>query len=191
MTAERMRNLLTVAQFSFFKGPHILASVVNEVLKHNPDTCFTWVCASKHHHQARALFDSSIQARITLLPSIPQEALMEVYDRHGIFLFTSLAEGGAKASLEALARGLCVVASNTSGMKDYMTSGVNGLLAPVGDVNAFAEKTGLLLNDLDRSKHLAAAARASSLRYTWQRCAQASVSFYETLLERKGILFAA
>ena len=182
---ERLRGMLHVAQLAPFKGPHILARVVNETLARHRDLTFTWVCSASHHDRARALFTPRVVGRVRLLDWMPQDDLIAVYDRHGIFLFPSLAEGAAKASLEAMSRGLCVVASNNSGMKDYITHEESGLLAPAGDVRAFVAHVDRLLDEKELSCRLSEGARAAAGSYSWKRCAEKATEFYEELLARK------
>ena len=68
-----------------------------------------------------------------------QSDLLRVYDEHGIFLFPSFFEGFGKAFLEAMSRGLVVVASNNGGMKDVIKDGESGFLAKTGDWRQMAD----------------------------------------------------
>ena len=111
-----------------------------------------------------------------------QDALLDVYDAHGIFLFPSFYEGAGKASLEAMARGLCTIATETSGMLDYVRDGENGFLVPAGDAEGFAERTRRLLASLPLAEDMSANARATAVPYTWRRCAEGATKFYEHLM---------
>ena len=64
--------------------------------------------------------------------------LVQVYDRHGVFLFPSFFEGFGKAFLEAMSRGLVVIASDVGGMHDLIRDGENGFLVAPGDAAALA-----------------------------------------------------
>ena len=46
------------------------------------------------------------------------------------FLYSSLFEGFGKVALEAMARGLCVIASDVGSMRDVIHSGQDGVLIP-------------------------------------------------------------
>ena len=188
LTANRLRQLLHVGQFAFFKGIHVLVRIVNKLLVEEPSLTFTWVCSSRNHPQVRALIEPRLQSRITLLEHQTQEELKRVYDQHGVFLFPSLFEGFGKAPLEAMARGLCVVASDEGGMHDYIEDGLNGHRIPVGDVDAFVQVVRSLIGNLDQCRELSARARKTAERYCWRRCATEAVQFYKELLTSKCVI---
>lgn len=185
MTAARLTRLLYVGQLAFFKAPILLAEAVTQVLQRRQDATFTWVCSSDHHAAARALFPADLQSRIVLESWQPQAELRERLDRSGIFLFPSFFEGFGKAPLEAMARGLCVVASQVGGMRDYIRSGENGLLVPVGASDTMATAALQLMQDLPLAQRLSQAALKTARLHHWQRCAADAAAFYHQLLERK------
>jgi glycosyltransferase involved in cell wall biosynthesis len=60
---------------------------------------------------------------------------------------TSLYEAHATIPLEAMASGRPIVASDVDGVRDSIQNGVNGFLVPPGDIEEFARKLLLLIND--------------------------------------------
>ena len=65
-----------------------------------------------------------------------------------IFGFTSIIEGYPNALIEGMANGLAPVSFNcVAGPSDIINEGENGFLIPVGDVNLFAEKLQLLIDN--------------------------------------------
>jgi len=134
---RRRKRILYVGQFSFIKGPHILAQTIDALLAKHSEFTVTWVCSARHHAEAASLVPNRVHPRVSFMDWLPQNDLRRVYDDHGIFLFPSFFEGAAKAVLEAMARGLCVVAADTGGMRDYIEHGEDGFLVPVGDVRGF------------------------------------------------------
>ena len=69
-------------------------------------------------------------------------------------------EGMPNALLEAGAWGLPAVATPVPGVDDVLLEGRTGLLAPIGDAQALAERTVELLRDPARARQMGAAARA-------------------------------
>ncbi len=61
----------------------------------------------------------------------------------------SLSEGLPLAAIEALKHGLAIVASDIPGLRDVLANGVNGLVFPVRDIAALAQKLGALLASPD------------------------------------------
>lgn len=181
LTPWRLRRLLYVGQFSFFKAPFVLGQAVSDVLTSVPDATFTWVCAGRHHAEARALIEPRVRERVEFLDWMPQEELRLVYDRHGIFLFPSLFEGFGKALFEAMGRGLAVVAANNSAARDLILDNVNGLSVPTGDAKAMADAIRTLLADPFRAEMIGTRAALDASKLTWDRYACHVGRFFEYL----------
>ena len=182
LTRERLAKLLYVGQFAFVKAPMIVAAAVEQVLSRVPGARMTWVCDARHHADVRALFTQrTVLDRVTLRDWLPQSELMHLYDEHGLFIFPSFFEGFGKAPVEAMSRGMAVVASATGGMLDTITTGVDGVLIPVGDADATAQAALALLSQPEAAARLAAAARNHACQLTWERTARECAAFYERL----------
>ncbi len=184
-TAERQRKLLYVGQYAFFKAPMMLARTVTAVLEQRPDVTMTWVCGASHHAEVRALLPESIQSRVTLCDWMPQDDLIRIFDQHGMFLFPSFFEGFGKAPLEAMSRGLCVLATRTGGMRDFIEDGRTGRLVAIGQPQDMAAAALRWLDDLDACRRLSDQARQAAIRHRWDDCANELVGHYRRWLARK------
>jgi glycosyltransferase involved in cell wall biosynthesis len=78
-----------------------------------------------------------------------QENLGTIYNKMDIFVLTSLHEGTANAVVEAMAKGLPIIAFNVSSMPEMVFNGENGFLVPLGDIQAMKEKLIYLANNPD------------------------------------------
>ncbi|MBV8545124.1 MAG: glycosyltransferase family 4 protein [Acidobacteria bacterium] len=182
MAPERLVRVLHVAQFAFFKAPMITAEAMNRLAAADPNLRFTWVCDRSSEAAIRALLRAETNEQMTVVPWTTQDALRDIYDAHGIFLFPSFFEGFGKAFLEAMSRGLCVVASDVGGMHDVIESGKNGMLVPPGDANALADEALAIVRDPARSAIISAAAAQTARAYTWERVARETAAFYQSRL---------
>jgi glycosyltransferase involved in cell wall biosynthesis len=108
--------------------------------------------------------------------------LRDVYDAHGIFLCPSFFEGFGKVFLEAMSRGLCVVASDVGGMHDVITSGTDGVVVPPGDANAIADSVQAIVCNPARASAMSVAAAVTARQYSWERVARELAAFYERRL---------
>jgi glycosyltransferase involved in cell wall biosynthesis len=185
MTDDRLRRILYVGQYAFFKAPMVVAAAMTRLARNDAGRRLTWVCSRAHHDDVRALLGEDVRDRVTLLDWMPTERLIDVYDRHGIFLFGSFYEGFGKVVLEAMSRGLCVVASDIGGAHDVIASGRNGLLVPAGDAEAMASAAESLLADPAIAMTMSQEAARDARSYTWERVARETAAFYETLLARR------
>ena len=177
----RWSRLLHVSQLSANKGPAVMHEVANEVLTACPGVTMTWVCPESMHGQIRRDLSPGVVQRVELKPWVSRDTLMNLYDGHGIFLFPTLAEGAAKVVMEAMARGMCVVSSSTSGPRDYIRDGENGALVPVGDASAMSRTAVDLLRNEDRCRRMGGEARKTATRFRWVNCARSMVDFYREL----------
>lgn len=79
--------------------------------------------------------------------------------RARLFVLPSLSEGISLTLLEAMARGLPVVATNVGGNPEVVDAGATGLLVPPGDAKALAESIVELLTDMARCQRMGATGR--------------------------------
>ena len=107
------------------------------------------------------------------------EDLATHYASADVFLFPSLTETYGNVTIEALASGLAVVAFDYAAAAETIRHGDNGLLAPMGDTDAFATRAASAVSDLARASAMGSRARESALKLSWDLV----VRQLETLLE--------
>ena len=74
--------------------------------------------------------------------------------------------------LEAAAAGLAPVCTATCGMKDFIRSGENGLLAEVGDVAGLGDAVSRLVRNRNLTAQLGVQAQRDAREYTWNRSSE-------------------
>lgn len=185
MDGARLQRMLCVAQYAFFKGPQLLAKAVTAVLQANPQASFTWVCSKAHHPEARRLFPEAVQNRVQLVDWMAQEALIDLYDSHGVFMMHSLYEGFGKAHAEAMVRGLVLVSSAAGMVQDLVRNGENGFSVEVGDCDGMAQAALAAMGSIEMATRISIAAGETGATLSWDACARQAVAFYQQLLEKK------
>lgn len=96
---------------------------------------------------------SGVAERVTLVGRVERSELAQEFTRSDIYLQTSPADSFGISTLEARSAGLAVVGLGSSGVSDFITDGVDGLLAD--DDADLARQLGVLLRDeplLERMK---------------------------------------
>lgn len=91
-----------------------------------------------------------------------QLRFVEVLQGARAFLLPSATESFGLAALEALSCGVPVVATRTGGLPEVVTDGVDGVLLPVGEIDAMAAATLRLVEDDALWGRMSAAARATA-----------------------------
>jgi glycosyltransferase involved in cell wall biosynthesis len=84
--------------------------------------------------------------------------------------------------LEAFASGMPVVSTEAGGVPAILTHEVHGLLAPLADHQALADRVLRLLEAPDYARKLARAAYATCKAYTWQNVREQWLSVYRGVL---------
>jgi glycogen(starch) synthase len=120
--------------------------------------------------------------RVSFLGKMGHSQLLERYAEYDVLLLTSRwEEPFSRVMLEAMARGLPVVATNTGGTVDVISDGYNGLLVPSDNPMAMAQAvTKLLTNpELTQSIRVKALARIRA-KYSLERIVEQVEGYLQT-----------
>jgi len=116
-----------------------------------------------------------------------QDRVSELLPLADLMLMPSEMESFGLAALEAMACQTPAIATRVGGVPELIDDGVNGLLFPVGDVDAMAAASIALLRDPERHQTLRKAARKTAQdRFCSTRVLPRYVEFYESLLSNAG-----
>jgi glycosyltransferase involved in cell wall biosynthesis len=126
----------------------------------------------------RRLAESPVAGRVRLLGAVAPESMAEVYDRATIFVLASRFESCSIATMEAMARGLPVLAYRVGGIPERVPWPNNELLAPAGDPDRLRSSLRRLLEEPGEAAALGAANRQAGLAFpTWEQCGAAVWEF--------------
>jgi glycosyltransferase involved in cell wall biosynthesis len=121
---------------------------------------------------------------IYFLGRVPKNDLVYAYLSADIFVFPTLEEGLGIALLEAMASGLPVVASRTSGVSDVVINGKTGILVSPRNIEALADAIIKVLNNEELKKKIGKNAQEyAEINFNWQNIAKKFEHLYLTVVE--------
>jgi glycosyltransferase involved in cell wall biosynthesis len=98
----------------------------------------------------RAIAEQGLQERLTLTGWVTPEEVLDCFGKSDILFMPSLSEGLPVVGVQALAKGLAIVASKIGGFVDIVDDGVNGYLVELTGPSDFSSRLRYLLSDQAR-----------------------------------------
>jgi glycosyltransferase involved in cell wall biosynthesis len=175
-------ELLFVGTWLDRKGVSYLTDAFGLATKKIPGIRLTVAGTSVAAEQVKAMFAPELRERVSVFPFVKREDILGVYASHDIFVFPSLVEGMPLTLLEAMATGMPVVTTNTSGMADVVEDEVNGLLVPAADAEKLENGIERLCQSVELRKRLGLAGQETMRRYTWAQVARRLEAVFEDAL---------
>ena len=178
---ERKLRLLFTGGFGFRKGAEYILDAI-KILKDKSPVSFEMYVVGDYS-AAKGLIEKHKDENLPIFfhGPVPQDDLKKFLAQSDIYVFPSLAEGCACSGMEAMAAGLCVVATHEAGFP--IADGVNGCIVPSKNAEAVADKIIWLMEhpeDIDRMG--GAAAELIRTKYTWEQYAENVKKIYEELV---------
>ncbi len=120
-----------------------------------------------------------VQARVIWLGEQDAKTLMHSFD---VLALTSDAEGHPIVVLEALARGLPIVATDVGGIAESVRPGVNGFVTPVRGVAEIAAALERLVQDAGLRERMGRASRIIAQDFSVDRMVERTLAFYDQVV---------
>ena len=173
-------KILYTGAFSILKGAEYLLESIRILVERGVDVEYVIV---GNVDAPKKLCDQYAQLPVKYVGRIPQDELVSYLKDCDIYLFPSLADGCAKSGMEAMAAGMCVVATRESGLP--IMDGENGCFVPKKDATAIADKIEwLAANSEERERLGKNAAKLIRDNYTWEKYVETITKIYEELLRK-------
>jgi glycosyltransferase-like protein len=131
----------------------------------------------------RAQLPADLQARITLLGTVPEAELTVLYGASDVLLFPSLQEGFGLSVLEALAAQSAVIVPRGAPFDEYLDERCASLVDPNSASDISRALVHLLQNEPERAR-LAQAGYERVQRYSWDAVAERHLASYESALRQ-------
>jgi len=160
-------RLLYVGTWIDRKGVFYLAEAFQRLAEKMPGIALTVAGCGASPEKVKQSFAPEIRDRVLVIPFTSRADMPALYAAHDIFVFPSLVEGMPLTILEAMATGMPVVTTNSSGMCDVVEDGFNGLIVPTADAEELADAVERLCYSVEMRSSLGLNAQQTMRRYTW------------------------
>jgi glycosyltransferase involved in cell wall biosynthesis len=145
--------LLTVAALYGWKGQHLVVETLPELRKRFPNVFYVMVGGTRAEESSyvpalrRRVSELGLENHVRFAGPQPHSTLGQWFNAANVCVLATRSEGCPNVLLESLACGVPVVSTNVGGVPEIIRSGVDGLLAPYGDLPALQTA---LLSALER-----------------------------------------
>lgn len=180
------KRVIAVGRLDYQKGFDRLINVWELVKKNSASEGWRldifgqgeWLDMLEEMIQSKGLSDST---KI----NVPTDEIAKEYAVSSILAMTSHYEGFPMVMIEAMSAGLPVVTFDYKcGPRDIISDGIDGLIVPDGDLNAFATALLGLMADDNRRKQMGSAATMVIDRYSEERVMLQWTSLFERITDR-------
>ncbi len=155
----------TVSRLVPVKALDLLVRAARHVVDARTEARFVLVGRGRERDDLQRLVDDlSLHDRVILTGErLDVEAFYRLFD---VFALSSRTEGCPNVILEAMGRGVPIVATRVGGVPELVRDGHSGLLVPFGDDQALAAAILRVLDDADLAQRLAEQAQQDVREYT-------------------------
>ena len=165
------------------KGIEDLVSAITELLSRHPRMELRVLGGGIPKAELLSSFPEDIHSRIRLLQTKADAENAAIMADSDIFVLPSLFEGTPLTLMEAMASGLPIITTETSGMRDVISDGRNGLLIPTHSPNAIVRAVERLVRSHELRRELGTNAQQNAIaQYSWTAAAETVMEAYEKVL---------
>jgi len=117
-----------------------------------------------------------LEEEIIFTGFVPDEDLPHLYDGACLFVYLSFFEGFGLPPLEAMARGIAVVTSNTTSLPEVV--GDTGITVSPHSLEQVMAGMRRVLTDAELAKQLGQAGKVRARQFSWERTARETLALY-------------
>mgnify|MGYP000789623931 CR=1 FL=1 len=151
---KRMKKILFAGTIIPRKGYETLLRSFALIADSYPDWTVTFAGNGEIENGKRIAAELNIGERVRFLGWVSGDDKDRVFQEASIYCLASDGEGFPMGVLDAWAYGVPCVMTPVGGIPDIVSDGENGLVFPVGDVEALAEKLETLIVNVDLRKQI-------------------------------------
>jgi len=175
-------RILFAGRFMPQKNPLQVVRTLNE-LRELPWQCVMIGDGPLLPDVKRAVEEFGLNERFQFPGWLGGNEVMNWFDQSDILFMPSLSEGLPVVGVEALAKGLAIVASQVGGFVDLVENDKNGYLIPPGDAAPFSMRLRELLTDEDRLSSFRKASLEKAKRFDINQIVEQYEQIFQTVIK--------
>ena len=131
----------------------------------------------------KIISEYGIDERVQIIGYVPDELMAPYYRQAKLFVLPSKFEPFGMTTLEAMACGTPVIASNLGGIKENFTSGKDGILVDPSNKEELSNAMLELLENKELAEKIGMEGyKTVRDRFSWEAIAKRTLEFYESYL---------
>jgi glycosyltransferase involved in cell wall biosynthesis len=165
------RQILFIGTWLERKGITLLRAAYQHFRASNAGIKWCFAGTGADEKMVRGYLGAQGDASVKVVPHFKSADEVTIFEKTDIFVLPSYAEGQPLALLQAMEYGRCCITTNSSGQKDVIIDGENGLLFEVGDKDGFIKKIEAAAGSAKLLDVLGKRAQASMANKRWPEVA--------------------
>lgn len=185
-TINKIKNITLSLRGSDLKGDFILMDVVKKIYNNFNDLSINIICNNPH---IQLPFNNNETIKVKRINGpLKREEVTAILKNTDIYIDGSFTEGFGLMSLEAMASGAVVIASNAGGNLEYFEDGKNGLIVEkVNQAEEYISKIKLLLKDEKLYNKLKINSLLTSKKYDIDITIENYIEYFKNIKDKKNI----
>lgn len=180
-------TLISTSRLIARKGIHHLVDATIELLKQSKPIKLLVIGSGDMEQELRDRVQASgYAADIAFVGAVTHNELPQWYKKADVFVLPSQNEGMSNSMLEAMASGLAIVATNTGGTQELLSSD-NSILLETGSAEDIQHAISTIIQDRVVLERMKQASRSTALNLSWKAMADAYMKLYTTFPDTTGI----
>lgn len=161
-------KIIFVGTLRQIKGIRYLIEAMSIIRLNNPHVELVIVGDGEEKEYLQKLTsDLNLNNCVSFVGKVPNDDIPQYMKEADLFVLPSLSESFGIVNIEAMASGLPIVSTNVGGLPYLIKDGINGFLVNPKDPDAIAEKSLLILNDMNLKERISQNNLAAAKKYSW------------------------
>ena len=128
--------------------------------------------------------NSDYKDSIHVMTNLPQQQLLELYEKAQVFVLHTEEESQGIVFAEAMAAGLPVVSTKVGGVPYIIKQNKCGFLSEYGDVHAYQENIKTVLEDARQWKYMSMESKKCASAYRWSIINNRIMELYQSIIDK-------